>query len=110
MLRDMARNVKDGALAMALRAYVNDRLGDYGEVIDCSIDSKAAVVKAKALLKGEREAVTATVERYTLEVVGNDHYIILHKFSSSRAWLTLLLNKLFTGNRYKLPSAVGTLL
>lgn len=110
MLRFLARGVKDGALAMALKAYVNNELGAYGEIIDCTVDTDNNRLTAKALLKGERETVSAVLERYEIQQVGEEHYIVLKNFSSSRAWLTLLLNKLFSGKRYKLPSAVSKLL
>ncbi|MDR3414988.1 MAG: hypothetical protein P4L83_02280 [Nevskia sp.] len=110
MLKTLARGVKDGAMAMALKAYVNDRLSAYGEVTDCSVDTEASRLTVKAMLKGERDSVTATIERYEMEREGEDCYIVLKQFSSSRAWLTLLLTKLFAGKRYKLPGAVSALL
>ena len=110
MLRSLARGVKDGALAIALKAYVNDKLGAYGEIIDCSVDTDLNRLTVKAILKGERDSVTATIERYELQRDGEDHYIVLKQFSSSRAWLTLLLTQLFSGKRYKLPGAVSKLL
>ncbi|GAC1623230.1 MAG: hypothetical protein NVS9B10_08080 [Nevskia sp.] len=110
MLRSMARGVKDGALALSLKALVNDRFRDYGEVVDCSISTADNRLTVRALLKGEREPVTATVERYEIESEGEDRYIKLQQFTSSRAWLTLLLNKLFGGKRYKLPPTVARLL
>jgi len=106
----IARGMKDGALAVALKAYVNDKLGAYGEIIDCDLDTKNSRVTIKAMLKGERETVTATIERYELEREGADRYIVLRSFTSSRAWLTLLLKQLFTNKRYKLPGAVSNLL
>jgi hypothetical protein len=110
MLRNLARGVKDGALAMALKAYVNDKLGAYGEITDCTVDTESGRLTAKALLKGERETVSATIERYEVLREGEDTYIVLKTFTSSRAWLTLLLNKLFADKRYKLPNAVSRLL
>jgi hypothetical protein len=110
MLKFLARGVKDGALAIALKAYVNDKLGAYGEITDCTVDTETNRLTAKAILKGEREAVTATIERYEIQREGEDYYIVLKKFTSSRAWLTLLLNKLFSDKRYKLPGAVSRLL
>lgn len=110
MLKFLARGVKDGALGIALKAYVNDKLGAYGEITDCTVDTETSRLTAKALLKGERESVTATIERYEIQREGEDTYIVLKKFTSSRAWLTLLLNKLFQDKRYKLPSAVSKLL
>jgi hypothetical protein len=110
MLMGIARGMKDGALGVALKAYVNDKLSAYGEVIDCDLDTKNSKVTIKAMLKGERESVTATIDRYELEREGADRYIILRSFSSSRPWLTLLLKQLFTNKRYKLPGAVSSLL
>jgi hypothetical protein len=110
MLRFLARGIKDGALGLALKSYVNDRLGAYGEVTECTVDTDSGCLTAKALLKGETETVTATIERYEIVKEGEDNYIVLKKFTSSRAWLTLLLNQLFSGKRYKLPGGVSRLL
>jgi len=110
MLKSMARGVKDGAIALSLKALMNDKLRDYGEVVDCSINTGDSRLTVRAMLKGERDPVTATVERYEIESEGEERYIKLHTFSTSRAWLTLLLNKLLAGKRYKIPAAVSKLL
>ncbi len=110
MLKSMARGMKDGALAISLKAFVNDRFKDYGEVIDCTVNTADNRLTVRALLKGERDPVTATIERYEVEADGDDRYIKLTEFTTSRTWLTLLLNKLFAGKRYKVPATVGKLL
>lgn len=110
MLGNLARGMKDSALAMSLKAFLNDRFQTYGEVLDCSIDTREARLTLHALLKGEKEAVTATIERYDLENEGDDRYIVLRQFSSSRAWLTTLLTQFFANKRYKLPGTVSKLL
>jgi len=110
MLKGIARGVKDSAIGMSLRAYVNDRLSEYGEIIDVNIDTAANRVTARALLKGERDAVTITVERYEIESEGEARYIKLKSFTASRAWLTQILNKLLADKRYKIPGAVSKLL
>jgi hypothetical protein len=107
MLGKMAKSVKDGAIALGLRAYVNEKFGEYGEVIDCQVDTAASSL---TVLKGERDTVSATLERYELQREGEQLFIVLRNFSSSREWLTLLLNKLLSGKRYPLPSKVGALL
>ena len=110
MLGKMARGVKDGALALSAKAYLNDRFREYGEVLDCRIDTKQSHLAITALLAGERDPITATLERYELQHQGSDTYIVLHEISSSRLWLGRLLTRLFSGKRYKLPSAVSKLL
>lgn len=110
MLGSLARGVKDGALGLSFKAYLNDKLKEYGEVLDVAIDTRANRLTVKAMLRGEKEAASATLERYEIAKEGGDHYILLRDFSSSRPWLTLLLKKLFVGKRYKLPSAISRLL
>jgi hypothetical protein len=110
MLKSMARGVKDGALAISIKAYLNDKLKEYGEVVDCSINTAKSRFTVQAMLKGEQETVSATIERYEVESEEDDRFIKLIEFSSSRPWLTLLLNKLFAGKRYKIPGAVSKLL
>ncbi len=110
MLGKMAKSVKDGAIAIGLRAYVNDKFKAYGEVVDCQVDTAAGRLTVHARLKGERDTVSATLERYELEREGDQVFIVLRSFSSSREWLTLLLNQLFSGKRYGLPAKVGALL
>jgi hypothetical protein len=110
MLGKMARGVKDSALALSAKAYLNDKFRDYGEVLDCRIDTKGNNLALTALLAGERDPITVTLERYELQQHGGDTHIVLHEFSSSREWIAKLLSRLFEGKKYRLPSAVSKLL
>lgn len=110
MLQKFAKGLKDGALGLALRAFLNERLQDFGEVLDCEVDTGRGRISVRAQLKGEREPLTVTVERYELVREGDVVFATLQSFSSSRHWLTLLLPKLFMGKRYKLPGGVARLL
>lgn len=110
MLGQLAKSVKDGALAVGLKAYVNDKLKDYGEVLDCSIDTGKNTLSFRARLRGDREPVSATVSRYELEREGEDTYLTVKAINTSREWISLLLNKLLIGRRFKIPSKVAGLL
>ncbi len=110
MFGALARGAKDGVLGMSIKAFVNDKFSQYGDVTDCSIDTKNNKLVIQALLKGEREKVTAIIDRYEIERDGEDAYIVLKQFSSSREWLALILNRYLMDKRYKLPSAVIKLL
>jgi len=110
MIGNLMRGAKDTAIAMALKSMVNDKMGMYGEVVQCSISTADNSLTAQALLKGEREKVDVKLERYELEQDGDTHYIVLKSFKTSREWLTVALNKFLAGKRYKLPSAVSRLL
>ena len=106
----MLRAIKDGAIAMSLKALVNDKFGQYGDITDCSIDTKSNKVVVQALLKGERDRVTINLDKYEIEQEGAESYIVLKRFSASREWVALVLNKFLMGKRYKLPAAVTKLL
>lgn len=110
MLGSLMRGAKDTAIAMALKSMVNDKLGMYGEITDCSIDTQKSNLTAQALLRGEREKVSVKLDRYEIERDGAEHYIVLKTFTSSREWLTVALNRFLSGKRFKLPAAVTKLL
>ena len=102
--------VKDGALSLSLKSFLNERFHDYGEVLDCEVDTKAARLQVHVRLKGEREPITAAIERYEIRSTGEGKVVVLHKFSTSREWITKLLSRIFSGKLYKLPAAVSALL
>ena len=106
----MLTELKDGALALALKAYLNDQFADYGEVLECSIESVKNRICVEAMMRGEAYPVTAAVERYEIKRDSAGAYIVLHEFSSSREWLTRLLTRLFASKRYALPGPIGALL
>lgn len=110
MFGRMANSLKDGALAVGLKAYVNDKLKDYGEVLDCQIDTRKGKLSFRAKLRGDPGTVDAAIDRYDVEREGEDVYVAIRSFSTSREWITLLLTKLLIGKRFKIPSKVASLL
>ena len=106
----MLVDVKDAALGLALKSFINDKLGDYGEVTLCRVNTRKKRVTVNALLHGEKEPITATLEGFDLERSSKGAFIVPHEFNSSRTWITRLLNRLFSGKRYALPVALAALL
>ena len=98
------------ALSLALKSLLNERLSQYGEVLECQVDTKLNRVGLKVLLRGEREAITGALERYEIEQAGDERYIRLKAFSCSREWLQTLLTARFVDRQFKLPAAVSGLL
>ena len=110
MIMKMAQGVKDSALALLIKKFVNDRLPQYGQVVDCAIDTGNGRVRLRCLLKGENETIDAAIERYEIVREEDGSYIRLKEFSSSREWLTVLLQRYLVDKQYKLPSAISSLL
>lgn len=106
----MLTGLKDSAMSLALKAYLNEKFKEYGEVLDCDIDTTTGCISLHALLHGETSPVSASVDQYEVKRDHEGPYIVLHKFGSSRAWLTTLLNSLFGNKRYPIPSALSILL
>jgi hypothetical protein len=110
VLRRLMSGVKDGALSISLKSFLNDRFHDFGEVLDCEVDTRATRLQVHVRLKGETEPITAAIERYEIKDTPDGRVVVLHKFSTSREWITKLLTRIFSGKQYKLPSAVSKLL
>src|SRR3546814_10916827 len=55
MLGRLGKSMKEGALSVALRAYVNDRFSEYGEVLDCQLDTKENSLTFRVMLHGNRK-------------------------------------------------------
>lgn len=104
------QNMKDSALAMAMRKLIAEKFPEYGEVLDCSVDTEKNRIVLQALLRGERTPITATIDRYDIVQEAGDTFIVLHKLSASREWLAQLLARLGEGKRFKIPLAVSKLL
>lgn len=110
MLKNLARGMKDGAIGIALKSFLNERLSGFGEVLDARIDTRGQRVTLRLMLDGETEAIDVAVERYALEVVDGQRFITLEAISCSRPWIATALQKYLQGKRYKLPQAVANFL
>ncbi|MFP5307145.1 MAG: hypothetical protein ACLGI7_15155 [Gammaproteobacteria bacterium] len=106
----LGRAVKDGALAVGLRAFFNDKFGEYGDVRDCAVDTAKGRIVAHVLMRGEREPLTITIERYELITEDGKVFIVIRKLSTTRQWITLLLNRVLDGRRFEIPASVSKIL
>lgn len=104
------KEMKDSAIAVALKTFISERFGAYGELLDCSVDTRNSRIAIKALLKGENTPIELSVERYTVERRGGERYITLESIVCSREWIALLLMRLYGRKPLKLPAAAAALL
>lgn len=110
VLGRIGKVMKEGALGVAIKTWANDRYGDYGEIREVSVDTKAARIVAKVQMRGERDIITVTVDRYELIEEGAKVFLRITKLTTTREWITLLLNRLLDGRRFELPASVGRIL
>lgn len=102
--------MKDNALAMALKAFISERFAQYGELLDCEVDTRKSQVRVRALLKGETQPIEVCIERYHLDKQGGERQITIQSLSCSREWIGLLLTRFFVNKPYRLPAGVASLL
>ncbi|MES0873352.1 hypothetical protein [Sinimarinibacterium thermocellulolyticum] len=110
MLGRIGKAMKDGALGVAIKTWANERYGDYGEIREVEVDTQAARIVIKVMMRGEREVIAVTIDRYALIEDGGKLYLRIDKLTTSREWITRLLNRLLDGRRFALPASVGKIL
>lgn len=99
----MLNSIKDAMTAKAAQVYVNSQIARYGELTSLTIDSRNKTMELKGQLLGDTEPVEMTVNRYTLEKVGDKIFISVKEFNCSRPWLQHLLEDFMRDHRAELP-------
>lgn len=110
MIMRMAKGVKDSALSLLVKKFVNDRFPQYGEVQECEVDTDNNRVWVSCLLKGDSAPTEASIERYEIVREEDGSYIRLKQFSSSREWLTAILDRYLLDKQFRLPAPISKLL
>ncbi len=82
---------KDSSVSLVLEKFLQKKIERYGRLIELKIDSRQRTASVRLILKGEHESVTVLIERYELSDQSGQMSVILRQASSSREWLTLLL-------------------
>lgn len=102
--------VKEGAIEVAAKAYLNRKIGNFGSVTRLEIDPRAGTVSVEVQLKGEVSPIAVNVGSYTLVQKGDAQYITLRDVRASREWIGLAVEEYVAGREFKIPEAVAKLL
>lgn len=104
--------VKDFALEVAAKPWINHIIKPYGHMTTIQIDSAAKSIHIELDLHGEPAPLRIDVKSYTLSAVAGETFIELGEIETSREWInTLLGNFIKPGNkRFNVPAAVKVLL
>ena len=109
-LKKAVTAAKEGALEAAAKAYINQKIQNFGTVSDLDIDSRARSIRIEVALKGEAAPVTVTVPDYEVSSSSGAAYVIPKKFEASREWISAVLNEYIAGQRWPIPAALKSLL
>ena len=79
-------------------------------MVNFVIDSQRKTVQCELLLKGEKEPLTFVLQQYELITEPAGIFVIVHKASCSREWMTLMLEDFVQGRKFLLPEKYARLL
>jgi hypothetical protein len=101
---------KRGAVEAAARAFINDRIKNFGQVAKLELDTQRKRLYVELELKGETHPVWVQVEGYELQDQDGAPNIKLLAARASREWMTLALEQYVTGRWFRIPPAVKMVL
>lgn len=102
--------LKDKAFQASAKAYLNQKISNFGTVTDLSIDSKSKSLQLELQLKGEAAPIRVHVARYELTRENQRPLVAVHEVSASREWITTALKEYIVGRRFEIPGAVWSAL
>ena len=79
-------------------------------MLNLNIDSRQKTVQCEVLLKGETQPLTLVVQQYEIVAEPAGTFIVIHKASASREWLTAVLENFVRDKKIPLPEKYANLL
>ena len=95
---------KDLMTSKAAKAFVNDRIKNYGSVEELQIDSKRHRIDVVCQLIGEVSPIGVTIAKYRLEQTGGKTFIEVLDSSATRPWMQAAMRDHLHGRKIELPS------
>ena len=102
-LRQWLNTWKDPAVSAGGRLIAGHLLKNYGQVKTLNIDAKRKTIVLEIALKGENEPTRISIEAYELLRAENRASIVFKEVTTSKEWLTALLNDHLVDREIQLP-------
>jgi len=90
--------IKDYGIEILFKEYINRQIKEFGKMLNLKIDPKDKNIELDILLKGEKESIKVTIEKYNVEVKNNTTQIKFDKVIASREWINVLIKDLVIPN------------
>jgi hypothetical protein len=101
---------KDRLVENAAPSLLNKSvLQPYGRIVDLKLNSRDKTLEVTLELKGEQQLMHIDIQEYELFKEQNRSFLIIKKGSTSREWLTALLEKFVIGKRLEVPADAATI-
>jgi len=99
----MLGKLKRGGVNIAIKKTINEKIKDYGKIEEIDIDSKQKKCYLKMDLNGESKPISLIIDNYSLKEVDEGGVLCIKEISSSREWLTKVLNDFVKDKDQKIP-------
>jgi len=98
-------SIKDTALSATVRSFLGPHLDGYGKIEELKLDTKSHHIELKLRLEGEELPVDVWLRDYDIrEIQGTTTFSAPPQaFTTSRTWLTKLLNTHLAGRDFVIP-------
>lgn len=104
----IAGGLRDMVLSQALTAFGRNHLKDISSMFNLSVDSRAKILRAEALLAGEREPIQIELHGYGFATENGVTYLTFERLVVSREWMARVLEMALRDRRVRLPDGAGT--
>lgn len=102
--------MKDWLLSKALKAHLSERLARYGELKSFAVDSRLKSIDLVIQPHGETDDVHVKVLRYAVAQRDGKHLITVERSTTSRPWLTHVLEDFLQGRSFEIPPLAAAVL
>lgn len=102
--------MKDWLLSKALKTFVHERIARYGELTSLSVDSRQKTIDIIVRPHGELSDVHLRVEKYSIVQREGKHLLTIDASTSSRPWITHLLEDYLHGRTFEVPPIAAAIL
>ena len=103
-------SLKEVALEVALKAFMNREIEAFGVVRQLSIDTSKKTMRVELDLKGESAPISVDIGSYELSEKDGKPHIAFRELNASREWISAVLKKYVAGQAFPLPNAARLLL
>ncbi len=93
-----------------LRKYFNHNYKSIGVMTTLQIDPANTRASLDLDLKGEIQPLHITINRYDLTREGNQTFIEIKDFNTSREWITFLAGEFLKGRKFPVPEIARAVL
>ena len=102
-------HIRNLLISPLLKAFLNQKLKEYGKMTTLNIDPEAKHISVTADLLGESQPIDARMT-YMLEEIDNRVFFVLLTVDCSRPWLSLLAQQMLKDNalRFEIPQGIAT--